>query len=136
MDLSQQAADLAGRGDLIGQVVVEAAEHSEPRNLLVCLLQRPQRVRHRPGSGGDDRRVASVGLRLTRVEVPEVTHRQSRQVGLHHRPERPPPPILLNKNHQRNPRQSRPSNDFEDTPRDSARPRWHHKRDAVSGDLR
>lgn len=66
MDLGEQAPDaVAGGGDLSCEVVVEAAEHAQFRDLLVRELNRPAGVRERAGGLRDDGRVsrAPVGSR-------------------------------------------------------------------------
>jgi hypothetical protein len=82
MDLCQQAVQpVRHPGRFAGQVVVEPDDHLQLGDRLVLAVDRPQRVRHRPGGVGDDERVPRVRLGLTWVEVGDPPHRQAGQVG-------------------------------------------------------
>ncbi|MET4673905.1 hypothetical protein ABID94_006829 [Streptomyces sp. PvR018] len=70
MDLGQQAVQPVGEaGGLAGQVVVQPDGHLQLGDPLALAVDRPQRVRHRPGCVGDDERVLGIGLGLAQVEV-------------------------------------------------------------------
>lgn len=82
VDLGEQAAEpVADAGGLAGQVVVEADEHLQLGDGLVFEVDRAERVRHDSSRVRDHEGVAGVGLRLTRVEIRDASHRQSGQVG-------------------------------------------------------
>ena len=82
VNLREQAADaVARRGHLSREVVIEAAEHREFRDLLVRELDRSEGVREGPGGFRDDGRVSRVGFRFARVEVRDAAHREPRQVA-------------------------------------------------------
>ena len=82
VDLSEELADTVARGrDLTHDVIVEAAEHGEFRDLLVSELDRPERVRERSCCLGDDRRVAGIGLRFTGVQVRDSAHHQAGKIA-------------------------------------------------------
>jgi hypothetical protein len=66
VDLGQQAADPVRRcGGLLGQGVVEAAEHGQFGELFVGALDRARGMGHGPGRFGDDERVPGVGFRCS-----------------------------------------------------------------------
>lgn len=73
VDLGEQAADpVAGRGDLPGQVVVEAGEHRQFGDGVVVDAQGAQGVRQGPGGFGDHGGVPSVGLGRSGVQVSDA----------------------------------------------------------------
>jgi len=82
MDLGEQAANaVAGLSDLIGEIVVEAAQHGEFGELLVGQPKRAQCVRHRASGFGNDRGIAGIGLGFAGVQISDAAHSQSRQIG-------------------------------------------------------
>jgi hypothetical protein len=64
--------------DLGGEVVIEAAEHSEFGQRLIIQGNGTERVGHGAGCFGDDRRIPGIGLGLARVQVSDPAHRQAR----------------------------------------------------------
>ncbi len=82
VDSGEQSADtVADAGGLPGEIVVEPDEHLELGQGFVTDIDPAQRVRHGPGSIGDDERIAGIGLGLSGVQVGDAAHRQARQVG-------------------------------------------------------
>lgn len=82
VDLGEQSADaVADLGDLPGEVIIEAAEHRQFRDLLVRDGDGAERVGHRAGGVGDDRRVSGIGFRLSGVKVGDASHHQPRQIA-------------------------------------------------------
>lgn len=85
MGLGEQSpGPVRGRGDLLDEVVVEPAEHGQLSGLLVGQSDRAQREGHGEGRLSDDRRVAGVGLCLSRMEIGDAPHSQAREVSDHH----------------------------------------------------
>jgi hypothetical protein len=81
VDLGEHAPQpVRGRGDLGGEVVVEAGQHAQLGDLSLVHPDVAQGVRHGPGRLGDDQRIACVGLGRARVQIRDPAHRQSRQV--------------------------------------------------------
>jgi hypothetical protein len=77
MPVSRPRMRLDSRGGLPGQVVVEPDQYVQLGQGVVVHVDRPQRVRQRPGGVGDDERVPRVGLRATGIEVGDAAHGQA-----------------------------------------------------------
>ena len=85
MDLGEQVPDpVRGGGDLRDEVVVDTAEHAQVGGLLVGKDDRAQGAGHGAGGLGNDRRVASIGLGLARMEIGDAAHGRAREVSDHH----------------------------------------------------
>ena len=68
-------------GDLRGQVIVKAAQHTQFSELITVSLEGAQGMGHGAGRLGDDGSVAGIGLGLPGVQVGDAPHRQSRQAA-------------------------------------------------------
>jgi hypothetical protein len=82
VDLQQQGPQSVDRsGDVMGQVLVGASQHFEIGQHIRFPIHRPQGVWHRARRIGDDERIPGIRLRLPRIQIGSLTHRQPGQVG-------------------------------------------------------